>query len=80
MQKMKLTFSRSKCKACLILEFSNQMANLHSHLGGVNTKEAQPGRGVFPEEVVLCENEERACQGGGDSTRGVVTTLKSSGE
>ena len=45
MQKMKLTFSRSKCKACLILEFSNQMANLHSHLGGVNTKEAQAGRG-----------------------------------
>ena len=40
-----------------------------------------PGwKGVFPEEVVLCENEERACQGGGDSTRGVVTTLKSSGE
>ena len=46
MQEMKLTFSRSKCKACLILEFSNQMTNLHSHLGVVNTKkEAQAERG-----------------------------------
>lgn len=48
MKKMKLTFSRSKCKACLILEFSNQMTNLHSHLGRVNTKkEAQAGRRSF---------------------------------